>query len=218
VSDLDHAREHRGRRRWGLVVGAVAVGLGAYALTGSGARAAAPSADAAASRPAVGSAPGLAPDGTFTMPSGATETIASLRGRPIMLWFVAGGCASCAASIPAVATHFSQLAGTGLRVVTLGLYGDFSPGKAGAEQLLSFAQAATPGRSVRRAGWEWGMASQSLSLAYDPSGIPDLYVIIGPRGRILYRNSVPVSTMGELLTEAKRIGEHTTTTAGGGGD
>jgi len=135
-----------------------------------------------------------------------------------MLWFVAGGCASCAASIPAVAAHFSELAGTGLRVVTLGLYGDFSPGRAGAEQLLRFAQEATPGRSVRQPGWEWGMASQSLSLAYDPSGIPDLYVIIGPRGRIVYRNSVPVSTMGALLAEAKRIGEHTTATGSGGAD
>jgi len=122
-----------------------------------------------------------------------------------MVWFVAGGCASCAASIPAVLAHFHQLRSTGLQVLTLGLYGDFAAGERGAAQLLRFGRVATFGRPITRPGWEWGMASKRLSLAYDPAGIPDLYVLIGPTGHIRDRNSVPLSTMGTLLAAAKRL-------------
>ena len=210
------ATDPRSRRRWGLVTAALvlAAGLGAYALAGAGSGTASPKAQVAAPASQHRSTPAtLAPNGTFTTPSGTTATIASLRGRPTMVWFVAAGCASCAASIPAVASHLAQLTGAGLRVLTLGLYGDFPSGKTGVAQLLSFGRSATFGGSIERPGWEWGMASKSLSLAYDPAGIPDLYVLIGPSGRIRYHNSVPVSTMGELLAAAKRLGTHAHTTA-----
>jgi hypothetical protein len=130
-----------------------------------------------------------------------------------MVWFVAGGCATCAASIPAVAAHFHQLRAAGLEVLTLGLYGDFSAGAKGAEQLIAFGRDATLNQSITRPGWEWGMASESLSLAYDPAGIPDLYVLVGPAGHIRYRNSVPDSTMGSLLAAAKRLDDHARTTS-----
>jgi hypothetical protein len=129
-----------------------------------------------------------------------------------MVWFVAGGCASCAASIPAVAAHLDQLTRGGLRVLTLGLYGAFAPGSKGARELLSFARAAA-GTNIERPGWEWGMASKSLSLAYDPSGTPDLYVLVGPDGHVRYHNSVPVSTMGELLAATERLTTHAQMTA-----
>lgn len=130
-----------------------------------------------------------------------------------MVWFVAGGCASCAASIPAVASHLNQLTGAGLRVLTLGLSGDFGPGRQGVAQLLTFGREAMLGKGIVRPGWEWGLASKPLSLAYDPSGTPDLYVLIDQAGRIRYRNSVPVSTMGALLVAAKRLGGGETPTA-----
>jgi len=147
----------------------------------------------------------LAPDGTFVTPGGSTRTVASLRGQPTLLWFVAGGCASCAASIPAVAAHLRQLRSDGVRVVTLGLFGDFSAGKAGAAQLVAFGRAAA-GEHVQRSGWEWGMASQGLSMAYDPSGTPDTYALVGPDGHIRYRNTAPVSTMAQLLSAAGHVG------------
>jgi len=157
---------------------------------------------AAASRRGASGAP-LAPDGTFLTARG-TETVAALRGRPAMIWFVAGGCASCEASIPVVADHLGALTATGLQVVTLGLYGDFPSGRQGIADLLAFGHWAAGG-DVLRPGWTWGLASRDLSLAYDPTGIPDLYVIVGPHGHIRYRNSVPASTLGDLLREARTI-------------
>lgn len=126
-----------------------------------------------------------------------------------MVWFVAGGCASCAASIPAVAQHFSQLHNDGITIVTLGLAGDFPAGATGAGQVLAFGKAAANG-SVQRPGWLWGMASKALSLAYDPTGQPDVYAVIGKGGHIHYTNSIPDSTMPQLLAAAGRLTGHST--------
>ncbi|MGC8514114.1 MAG: peroxiredoxin family protein, partial [Acidimicrobiales bacterium] len=150
----------------------------------------------------------LAPNGDYTTPTGSNVTIASLRGKPTLVWFVAGGCASCSASIPAVASHFAQLTSNGLQVLTLGLYGNFPQGKKGAVQLVTFGRAATAWGSwgnIERPGWTWGMASESLSMAYDPTGTPDVYTLIGPQGHIRYRNSVPVSTMAQLLAAVRSL-------------
>ncbi len=220
----ERASAPRRRRALGAGVLVLAAGLGAYALVGSGSGTVSAKAQPvttehhAASASAPSSAPTWtpgtpAPNGTFTTPSGTTATIASLRGNPTMVWFVAGGCASCAASIPAVAAHFHQLRAAGLRVLTLGLYGDFAAGNKGVYELLTFGREAAFREPIRRAGWEWGMASKSLSLAYDPAGIPDLYVLIGPTGHIRYRNSVPDSTMGVLIAAAKRLGTRVQITA-----
>jgi hypothetical protein len=116
---------------------------------------------------------------------------------------VANGCASCAVSIPAVAQHFAQLQADGVQVLTLGLYGAFGTGRQGAAQALAFGRSAA-GTNVERPGWTWAMPTEALSVAYDPSGNPDEYFLIGPDGRIRYHNSVPVSTMAQLLSAARR--------------
>jgi len=216
--DGEHVVAPRRGRRWAAVAGplVVALGLGTFALVGTRSAATSLRTSRAAQPDATRDAPAPAtpaPNGTFTTPSGTTATIASLRGTPTMVWFVAGGCASCAASIPAVAAHFDQLRAAGVRVLTLGLYGDFAAGDKGVTQLLSFGREAAFNEPITRPGWEWGMASESLSLAYDPAGIPDLYVLIGPAGGIRYRNSVPDSTMSELLTAAKNLGTRAHVTA-----
>jgi hypothetical protein len=150
----------------------------------------------------------IAPNGTYLTAMGSTATIASLRGAPTMVWFVAGGCASCAASVPAVAAHLDALTHSGLRVLTLGRSG-FRPGRAGGTQLLNFATAAA-GAPVERPGRSWGMASKSLSVAYDPAGVPDIYLLIGPGGHLRYRNGVPDSTMHQLLAASSRLAARTT--------
>jgi hypothetical protein len=167
------------------------------------------------SQPAVSSTTPIAPNGAFTTSTGATATIASLRGKPILVWFVAGGCASCAASIPAVSSHLDQITGRGVQVLTLGLYGAFPNGRGGVGQLLSFGRAAAGG-SITRPGWKWGMASKSLSMAYDPSGTPDVYALIGADGHVRYRNSVPVSTMPQLLAAIGRLSGHPVPSGGTG--
>ncbi len=156
----------------------------------------------------------LAPDGTFTTLNGRTMTIASLRGEPAMVWLVVNSCSSCFSSVPDVAKHLPQLTSGGLRVVTLGLYGSVPPGKQGLAQISSFGQASISNAgidmTIPRSDWIWGVASKKLSQTYDPSGTPDVYVLIGPGGHVRYRNSVPIATMPGLLAAAARIHVETT--------
>lgn len=105
-----------------------------------------------------------APDGTFTTANGGQQSIASLRGHITLVWLVAGGCASCAASIPTVDQHLPQLQSKGVQVLTLGLYGAFDNGQRGVAQLTAFGRAAA-GASVTRPGWTWAMPTEALSVA-----------------------------------------------------
>lgn len=158
---------------------------------------------AVATTAAVG---GTTPVGPFTTTSDRTASLASyVGGHPTMVWFVVAGCASCAVSIPAVAQHLHQLASDHVHVVVLDLYGDLGSGRTATTDLAAFGGAAA-GAQYASPTWTWGLASESLSYAYDPSGTPDEYFLIGSNGHIAYQNSVPVSTMAQLLSKASSLG------------
>jgi hypothetical protein len=188
------ARPRRAGKAARIAAVAVVVGLGA-AL---GVRAATGGAPAPAARSAVGYPGAATPGGTLTLLDHRRVSLASLRGRPVMVWFVAGGCASCAASIPAVASHLGAFTKAGTRVVVLGMYGSFGQDRAGIAALASFGKAAA-GRAFASPAWTWGVASEALTAAFDPSGTPDAYFLLDAAGHVTYQNSVPVSTMGALL-------------------
>ena len=157
---------------------------------------------AATTTAAVGT---IAPTGSFTTISDHSTSLASYIGEhPTMVWFVVAGCASCAVSIPAVAEHLHKLASDHVHVVVLDLYGDLGSGKAATTSLAEFGRAAA-GSQFANPAWTWGLASKSLSFAYDPSGTPDDYFLVAPDGHIAYQNSVPVSTMPQLLTKASAL-------------
>ena len=121
-----------------------------------------------------------------------------------MVWFVVAGCASCAVSIPAVAQHLHQLASDHVHVVVLDLYGDLGSGNSATANLAEFGRAAA-GSQYANPMWTWGLASKSLSYAYDPSGTPDEYFLVASNGHIVYQNSVPVATMPLLLSKASAL-------------
>lgn len=149
----------------------------------------------------AGRAPAAAaavPGGSFTRLDGTEVSLAALRGEPAVVWFVAGGCASCAVSIPAVGAHLAAFRAARTRVLVLGMYGAFGPGAAGAAQLAGFGKTAA-GRAFTSPAWTWGLASEQLTAAFDPSGTPDAYYLIDAAGHVIYRNSVPVSTLSALL-------------------
>jgi hypothetical protein len=149
--------------------------------------------------------PPQAPNGALTLLNGTATTISAFRGSPTLVWFVAGGCASCAASIPAVAQQFPAFAQAKTRILVLGLYGAFDPGAQGAAQLAGFGQAAA-GAAFADRSWTWGLASAGLTAAYDPGGVPDEYFLLDAGGQEVYQGSVPVSTMGALLAHLQGTG------------
>lgn len=160
---------------------------------------------------AVGASPsptaavgGPAPTGTFTTVGGKPVDVASFRGKPTVLWFVAAGCSSCTASIPAVADHLSQLHAEGVQVAVIDLYGDLGSGPAGATALAKLGTGLV-GNRFAEPGWTWGTSSKALSYSYDHTGEPDIYYVIDRNGTITYRNSVPVSTMDQLLAHTHAV-------------
>ena len=181
-------------------IGAAVVVLGLGAILGV--RAATGGAPASAARPGggglVAAAGRAAPGGSLMLLDHRRVSLASLRGRPMMVWFVAGGCASCAASIPVVASHLGAFTKAGTRIVVLGMYGAFGQGPKGTAALASFGKAAA-GNAFASPAWTWGVASEQLTAAFDPSGTPDAYFLLDASGRVTYHSSVPVSTMGALL-------------------
>lgn len=194
ASGAGPSRPRRAGKAARIAAVAVVAGLGA-AL---GVRAATGGAPAPAARPAAGHPAAAVPGGTLTLLDHRRVSLASLEGRPVLVWFVAGGCASCAASIPAVAVHLGAFTRAGTRVVVLGMYGAFGQDRTGIAALASFGKAAA-GTAFASPAWTWGVASEALTAAFDPSGTPDAYVLLDAAGHVNYQNSVPVSTMSALL-------------------
>lgn len=186
---------HQGwaRRSW-ILAALAALGI---AVAGCGAQAAARAGARTGSK-------GPARGGTLTLVDGRSATLAAFRGRPALVWFVANGCASCAASIPAVARHLSAFAHANTRVLVLGISGAFGQGASARSQLVSFGRGAA-GSAFAKPQWTWGVASAELTTAYDPGGVPDEYFLLDAAGRVVYQGSVPVSTMGALLAHLKVV-------------
>lgn len=147
----------------------------------------------------------IAPTGLFTSTTGHPEHLAwYVRKGPTMVWFVVAGCASCAVSIPSVAQHLRLLATDHVHVLVLDLFGDLGSGLTGRAELVDFGKASS-GSSYESPTWTWGLASKSLSYAYDPSGTPDEYFLVAPNGRVVLQNRVPLNTMSQLLRAAGRL-------------
>ncbi len=181
------SRPRRAGKAARIAAVAVVAGLGA-AL---GVRAATGGAPVPVARSAAGHPAAAVPGGTLTLLDHRRVSLASPRGRPVLVWFVAGG-------IPAVASHLVAFTKAGTRVVVLGMYGAFGQDRTGIAALASFGKA-TAGTAFASPAWTWGVASEALTAAFDPSGTQDAYFLLDAAGHVTYQNSVPVSTMGALL-------------------
>ena len=140
------------RRIWGWAVAGVAgvavlglaLGLHFAAAQSSGPRVGSPPAP-----PTVGH---RAPDDTFTALSGTTESVASLRGQPTLLWLVTTWCSSCQAGTELLAQNIATLHADGVRVEEIELYRDLGqsgPSIASFARTFAAAQATNP-------DWAWG--------------------------------------------------------------
>jgi len=199
-------RERRGgsrrravARRAGLLGAAVALLI---AVAACGAQRARRTSAALGARPA--SAAAASPDATFTLLAGGRESLARLRGRPVLLWFIASGCASCAVSIPAVGRNLSEFSRAHVRILALGIYGSFGQGEEGLRSLARFARAAA-GASFKDRAWSWGVASATLTERFDPSGVPDRYFLLDRSGQVVFQGSTPVWTLRSLLDHLKEV-------------
>lgn len=187
-------------------IAGVAVIFGLFILS----RQASPTMQPTANIPPLPSVGSKAPNGTFTTISGKTVSVASLRGKPTLLWFVTTWCPTCQASTKTLAQNISVLAKGGVRVVEVELYDDLgTPGPT----LQSFGRGYA-GAAFHSPNWIWGVASKSMSETYDPAGYLDIYYVVDAKGRIRYVNSAPVQTMRQIKEEISRLSGGTPSTSG----
>ncbi len=182
------------------VVGAVLVLH--FSSSNSGSSAASASLTQVNPRMGTTQAVGLAaPDGTFTTVTGKQLSIASLQGKPALVWFVSTWCSSCQAGTQAMAANVSQLSSDGVRVVEVELYQDL--GQSG-PNMTSFAKALA-GNQYSNPDWVFAKSSKGLTETYDPKSYLDIYYLLNSSGQITYVNSSPGSTMASLLSRAANI-------------
>lgn len=147
----------------------------------------------------------VAPDGSFSTTSGATQTVSALRGQATLLWFVSTWCSSCQAGTQAMASRIGYFAAHHVRVVELELADDL--GQSG-PSITEFAkQLAGPG--YRNPNWTFGVASAPLTTAYDAPGYLDIYYLLDASGRLAYTNGSPGTTMSQLLGAVSKLSPRT---------
>jgi thiol-disulfide isomerase/thioredoxin len=189
----------RRRRRWGFgSAGAVILLVAALLGLHFANRSSGSASSASVTAPAAGSP---APNGTFATLAGQMTDIASLRGRPTLLWFVSTWCSSCQAGTQAMAQNLAALRSDGVHVTEVELYQDL--GQSG-PSIGSFAKALA-GTEYGNPDWTFGVSSAALTHVYDPQSYLDIYYLLNAKGQVTYVNSSPGSTMPQLLTAAKSL-------------
>jgi thiol-disulfide isomerase/thioredoxin len=191
-------------RRGGLTVAAMAVAL-AVALTGcggSGSDGGGGHGDHGGGAMAGPTAGSMAPPGSFTTVSGRTETLASMRGRPALVWLVTTWCPVCQAGTRAMtAGLMSSLARMHVRVLELEVHGDLGhPNPTMTAFVRKYA-----GAGPYNPDWTFGTASAALTRAYDPKGEMDVYYLLDSTGHVVYVNSGPAATGPKLLAHAANL-------------
>lgn len=196
----------RRRRRWlaGGVIGVVVIVIVAAVVSLDGrvaVRHGATSTHSTGQSPITLRVGSPAPNGSFATLAGASETIAQLRGRPTLLWFVTTWCSSCQASTQALSHELGTLAAEGVRVVEVENYADL--GQSG-PSMVRFAKV-LGGTAASNPDWTFGEASLALTKQYNPAAYLDIYYLVNARGVITYVNSSPIDTMAALLAHARAL-------------
>ncbi|MCW6160779.1 MAG: redoxin domain-containing protein [Candidatus Micrarchaeales archaeon] len=126
-----------------------------------------------------------APNYEFVYSSnGTVANVSSLRGTPVLLWFVATWCSGCAVGNEMLNGNMSYFKSHGIKVIEVELYNDL--GYSGAP-IASFVSDYAPA-AEKYSNFESAVSSYGLTLAYDKDGYLDVYYLIGPNGDIVYEN------------------------------
>ncbi|MGC8516777.1 MAG: TlpA family protein disulfide reductase [Candidatus Acidifodinimicrobium sp.] len=122
----------------------------------------------------------VAPNYTFQLANGSIENVDSYRGEPLLLWFVATWCSSCAQGNSVLANNLAFFKSHDIKIVELEQYDDLGYSGMPISQFIS-----EYGNNTYVRG---GTAGYNMTLAYNtpPSLQLDIYYLIGPDGRILY--------------------------------
>ena len=151
-------------------------------------------ANSSSARPSNVTVGSLAPNYGFFLENGSEANLSAYRGHPVVLWFVATWCSSCAQGNQAINSSYQFFKRRGIRIVELELYKDLGySGPSITNFASSYAPDAYSNGTVIPAYAEYNMTAK-----YDPQGYLDIYYLISGNGTVLYINGSPESTLGQL--------------------
>ena len=142
-----------------------------------------------------------APDFTFTDPQGASHSLSSFFGKPIVLWWVATWCSSCVQGTHIFAQqYYAQYHSAGVTFLEIESYNNLGqPGP-------SIGTMAGQNGYTGQAGWIIGEGSSQGTSAYNPDSGLDLYYVISTQGNIVTHGAPLPGSFGAALSAAQGSG------------
>jgi thiol-disulfide isomerase/thioredoxin len=135
-----------------------------------------------------------APNYGFFLANGSEVNINTYRGKPVLLWFVATWCSSCAQGNEVINQNYNFFKSHGITIVELELYKDLGySGPPIADFVDSYALEAYSNGTVVPA-----LAGYNMTAVYDLRGYLDIYYLLASNGTVLYINGSPSATLSQL--------------------
>lgn len=125
-----------------------------------------------------------APNFKFLAANGSVMDLSEFSGKPVVIWFVATWCSSCAQGNEALNNSYQFFKQHGIRVIELEIYNDLGYKGMPIGQFVSdYAGNAYLNKTIIPA-----YAGYNMSVAYDPKGYLDIYYLVSGSGKIVYVN------------------------------
>ena len=149
-------------------------------------------------KPTIGE---VAPDIPITLANGTNITLSTLRGHPLVLYFVTTWCSSCQESESLLANngYYKEIHADGALFVTVELYNDLGePGPS----LSNFMSTYNPGY-IQNKSWQlYGTSNLNATYSYDPQEYLEMYYVINSNGVIINSSDTGlINNIGTVMQE-----------------
>ena len=135
-----------------------------------------------------------APENNFLLDNGTYANLSKYKGHPIVLWFVATWCSTCAQGNQVLNGNYQFFKKHGIDIIELELYKDLGyRGPTITNFVSSYAPNAYANDTIVPA-----LSGNNMTLKYDPKGYLDIYYLISANGTVEYINGEPALTLSQL--------------------